>query len=210
MSVWLRLSLAIALGVSAAALNYLAVANQAKPQTFQVAVARADLPVGHAIGAADLGPVSIEGRLATVRQVLVPWEERAILFGRPIARALRGGDAILWRDMDPPDAKFNLQAGETALQLPFRDIAFDSRDMAVGQPFGLLVAKPDTGETEPVGPFRLLRRLNQGDSVMTIAARKVSDTEWDATTAKLLKALAKGARIEGVYFITPPKGAPPP
>lgn len=94
------LGFATLLGIVAAGLNWVWLAGLARPDNF-VGV-KSVIEAGTEIGDDDLVSVPVPGDREELRKSLVPWEDRAILFGVKASRNYREGDVVLHRDLKTP------------------------------------------------------------------------------------------------------------
>src|SRR5882757_5324029 len=100
MSNVMKLSLAVGLALAAAALNAVWLSAEKHPHTFTAA--SMDVPPGETITDEMLSPVPVPGDFETLRKSLIPWENRAILFGLTASRKYVAGDMFFQRDMKAP------------------------------------------------------------------------------------------------------------
>ena len=97
-----KLMLALALGVVAAAVNWLWLSARVEPDKF-VGAAK-DLERGETLTPELLKPIEIPGNTKRLRETFIPYEERSILSGRKTTRAFVAGDVFFYRDLEPPEA----------------------------------------------------------------------------------------------------------
>lgn len=94
------LGFALALGVVAAGMNWIWMSSLASPDEF-VGI-ESDLEVGHELTDDDLIAVPVPGDSDDLRKSLIPYENRAILFGAKTTRDYTEGDVVFHRDIQPP------------------------------------------------------------------------------------------------------------
>jgi hypothetical protein len=95
-----KFAIALGLGLVAGALNWLWLASQATPQMFvalKVAVKQGDK-----LTDGKFRPVPVPGNAEWLRTALVPYANRAILYGSPALRDYFVGDVVFQRDIAPP------------------------------------------------------------------------------------------------------------
>jgi len=152
--------------------------DKLQPKVF-VAISR-DVGTDSVFGINNIEPRSLNDNVAKLLRTAIPWDERAVLLGRPIPRPLQAGDLVLWRDATPPDRELSPLDGEASLPISLHDIDIIPSLLLVGEEIGFYVdgaittatqVKPSgstfespimvssqPGAKEPVyvGPFRLL------------------------------------------------------
>ncbi len=101
MSDLLKFALAGILGLMAAGANWMWVSSQAKPRTF--VAARTALEPGRTISEDDLTAVGVPGDFARLKKSLIPYANRALLFGASATRPYAAGDMFFQRDIQSPD-----------------------------------------------------------------------------------------------------------
>lgn len=221
MNAWLKFLIPIGLGLAAAALN-LAAVSQSRPETWRgVRVAR-DLAAGEVLGAADLEPAELTGDPGSLARTAIPWSSMGILLARPVPRALRAGDLVLWRDAVPEPEELSAAPGEKALMIALEGIAVQPTLLRVGDGVGFLVAADDDEPSLPpaaeeegngpadyryLGPFSLLsvgERLSRdagsrgGDPrVISVAVRIDDEGRLDDRARRLVHATERGRRGGG-------------
>ncbi len=92
-----KLSLAVGLAIAAAVLNAMWLTSQNTPPLF--VAAKTELPTGTVIEDAHLVAIPVPGKLETLRTALVPYTQRAILFGVTTSRTYAKGDMVFQRDL---------------------------------------------------------------------------------------------------------------
>lgn len=88
------------LGIVAAGLNWIWMAGLATPDEF-VGV-DSDLAAGDTIDEDDLLAVPVPGDSDDLRKSLIPWQDRAVLFGSKATRSYAAGDVVFHRDIQTP------------------------------------------------------------------------------------------------------------
>jgi hypothetical protein len=96
----IRLVCAVLLGVLAAGANWMWISSQAKPPQFVAAKSR--LETGRRIHEDDLVAVPVPGDLERLKKSLIPYRNRALLFGAAASRDYEAGDVFFQRDILPP------------------------------------------------------------------------------------------------------------
>ena len=106
MSSLAKLAIAICLAIVAAGINWFWLTSQATPPTY-VAV---NTTVDKNAEIADdfLRPVPIPGKVEKLRETLIPYENRSILFGMSSPRRYEDGDLIFQRDIQLVSQKVQL------------------------------------------------------------------------------------------------------
>ncbi len=120
MSNLLKLTLALFLGIIAAGANWVWAASKARPAEF--VVAKSQLKLGHTIGEEDLIAVPVPGDYERLKKTLIPYKNRALLFGAETVRAYEAGDVFFHRDIQPPT-----ELSEWDVIGPFRLISVGAR-----------------------------------------------------------------------------------
>ena len=100
MSNLLKLTFALCLGVLAAGANWFWAASKAKPPQF--VAAKKTIKVGRTVNEDDLRAIPVPGDLAELKKSLIPYKNRAILFGAKASRTYEDGDIFFQRDIQPP------------------------------------------------------------------------------------------------------------
>lgn len=152
-----KLLLAVGLALAAAALNAMWLQAEKRPSTF-VAM-KVDLAVGKPITDAGLAAVPVPGDPKKLREALIPYENRAILFGSKAPRNYIKGDMVFQRDIQAP-----LEPTQFEVLGPFRLISVADRFKEVG-------GKSDT------------KRSDSGSDNVTIAVA----ANFDERTRRLLE-----------------------
>ena len=152
-----KLSLAVVLALAAAGLNAMWLSAQKRPPNFVAAAA--DVPAGREITDDMLMPVPVPGDLDMLRAALIPYNERAILYGLKTSRAYIRGDLFFQRDIQAP-----LELAQFEVLGPFRLIS-------VGERF-------KQGEAEPADS-----QLSASGDNVTIAV----SAKFDERTRRLLE-----------------------
>lgn len=213
MNAWLKFLVPIGLGLAAAALN-LAVVSQSKPETWRGVRVTRDLAVGDVFGSTDLEPAELAGDPGSLSKTAIPWPSMGILLARPVTRALRSGDLVLWRDAVPEPEKLSAEPGEKALMIALEGIAAQPNLLRIGDNVGFLVGDDDEpspageGDAEAeadyayLGPFTLLsvgERLSRdagsggGDPrVISVAVRVDNEGRLDDQARRLVLAIERG------------------
>ncbi len=95
-----KLSIAVLLALFAAGLNAMWLSAAKRPPTF-IALS-VDLPQGQQISDAVLTSVPVPGKADKLRESLIPYGSRAILFGLKASRDYTAGDMVFQRDIQAP------------------------------------------------------------------------------------------------------------
>ncbi len=95
-----KLSIAVVLALIAAGLNAMWLSAEKRPPTF-VAVG-INVPEGQEIVDEMLTSVPVPGDLDKLRETLIPYSGRAILYGRKASRNYTAGDVVFYRDLQAP------------------------------------------------------------------------------------------------------------
>ncbi len=94
------LGFAVLLGFAAAGLNWVWISGLATPDDY-VAL-KTDMALGEEVTEQDLMAVPVPGDRDRLRESLIPWQNRAILFGTNANRDYQAGDIVFHRDILPP------------------------------------------------------------------------------------------------------------
>lgn len=103
-----KFGFSILLGGVAAALNWMWISAEKVPPTF-VAI-NAEVLEGEPLSDDHFVAVPVPGDAEKLREALVPFENRSVLYGVPAARAFRPGDIIFQRDIEAPNRRIELQS----------------------------------------------------------------------------------------------------
>jgi hypothetical protein len=95
-----KLSIAVILALLAAGLNAMWLSAAKRPPTFTAV--RIDVPQGQPITDEMLMSVPVPGDADELRQSLIPYASRAILFGVKASRDYTAGDIVFQRDLQAP------------------------------------------------------------------------------------------------------------
>ena len=95
-----KLSIAVLIALLAAGLNAMWLSAAKRPPTFTAV--SINLPQGQQITDDALMSVPVPGDAEKLRQSLVPYASRAILFGVPASRDYAAGDLVFQRDLQAP------------------------------------------------------------------------------------------------------------
>lgn len=155
----LQLSLAMILAVIAAGLNWVYLAAQTNPASY-VAV-RKSLRQGDPIRDSDLVAIPVPGPSDRLKQALIPYSNRSILFGNRALRDYEAGDMIFARDLVAP-----IDQQQWDVIGPFELIS-------VAEKFKQPLQRQDAGST------------SIGRNTVTIAV----DANFDEKTSRLLQAV---------------------
>jgi hypothetical protein len=115
-----KLSLAVVLALAAAGLNAMWLSAQKRPPNFVAAAA--DVPAGREITDDMLMSVPVPGDLEKLRAAIIPYDQRAILYGLKTPRAYTRGDMFFQRDIQAP-----LEPQQFEILGPFRLISVGER-----------------------------------------------------------------------------------
>jgi hypothetical protein len=115
-----KLSLAVVLALVAAGLNAMWLSAQKRPPNF--VAASMDVPAGREITDDVLMPIPVPGEIDRLRTALIPYDERALLYGRKTSRPYIRGDMFFARDMQAP-----LELAKFEVLGPFRLISVGER-----------------------------------------------------------------------------------
>jgi hypothetical protein len=120
-----KLSLAVVLALGAAGLNAMWLSAAKRPPLF-VAI-NSDLAAGQEITGAMLVAVPVPGDVVHLRESLIPYDNRAILYGLPAARSYLNGDMVFQRDLQAP-----LELSKFEVLGPFQLIGVGERFKTTG------------------------------------------------------------------------------
>lgn len=137
MSPWVRLSLPIGLGLIAGVLNW--TATSAKLRPLVCVGITGSLERGASFREEQLAPVEIRGDLQQLREVAIPWDDRALLYGRQTPRDFSDGDLLLWRDATPLPKEIVAEQGEVLIHVSLGSITMVPDFIRVNQHIGFMV-----------------------------------------------------------------------
>jgi hypothetical protein len=158
-----KLSIAVVLALLAAGLNAMWLSAEKRPPTFTAV--SISLPVGQKITDEALMSVPVPGDADKLRESLIPYASRAILFGVPASRNYSAGDVVFQRDLQAP-----LELAQFEVLGPFQLIS-------VGERF-----KTPTAEQEA--------QASEGGNNVTIAV----SANFDERTRRLLEIIDPSRR----------------
>jgi hypothetical protein len=213
---WIRLLIPVGLGGLAFALNAWIMAQRLTPERFVRVTS--DVPCGEPLELASLAPVEMFGDLGSMREVLIPWDDRALVIGATLRQSVLAGDPVLridveYEDPGSPFVESVPGIGEEELTIPIRELNLTSERLTPGQmvkvivsPLGQPAAAEGSGDEvrlsrsqQILGPFRIIR-VSQGSLTVAIAAP--ANGGWlDEGTATLVAA-AHGRRFEVLGIVT--------
>jgi len=158
-----KLSIAVVLALLAAGLNAMWLSAAKSPPTFTAV--SINLPAGQQITDDALMSVPVPGDADKLRESLIPYASRAILFGVPASRDYTAGDVVFQRDLQAP-----LELSKFEVLGPFQLIS-------VGERF-----KSPTAEQEA--------QASEGGNNVTIAV----NANFDERTRRLLEIIDPSRR----------------
>lgn len=120
MSNLVKLIFALFLGIVAAGANWVWVSAKAKPPEF--VAAKTSLKPGAKIDESDLMAIPVPGDIDDLKKSLIPYRNRALLFGAKASRAYEAGDIFFQRDILPP-----IEDSQWDVIGPFRLISVGAR-----------------------------------------------------------------------------------
>lgn len=101
----MTLCFAVLLGLVAAGLNFVWMSGLATPSTY-VGI-DSDLPYGYEITADELIAIPVPGDAERLTKSLIPYANRAILYGTLTSRNYAAGDIVFQRDIQSPQTQSN-------------------------------------------------------------------------------------------------------
>jgi hypothetical protein len=84
-------------------------------------------------------PIEIRGDLSQLREVAIPWEERAILYGRQAPRNFTTGDLLLWGDATPLPKEIVAQPDEVLIHVSLASMTMVPDFLRVDQQIGFMI-----------------------------------------------------------------------
>jgi hypothetical protein len=202
---WTKLTLPVGLGLAAACAHGLAVYSKIAPSTY-IVVTR-DIVEGEPVAAGDLAKIELYGDQAGLPKTVLPFAQRAMMYGQIARRDFSKGDLVLWQDTKPAHGRPRLAADEVPLQIALSGKSHLTRFLEVGQNVSFLLATdadapvpdrksssfeeeepltPIAATSELVGPFRVVAigsRVEPGDIDRT---RNREEIEMITVAAKLV------------------------
>jgi hypothetical protein len=166
MSHVMKLSLAVGLAFAAAALNAMWLSAEKRPASF--VAAKDEIKAGSEINEGLLTDVPVPGDPDTLRESLIPFANRSLLFGMKAPRNYTRGDVFFQRDIQAP-----LEPVQFETLGPFRLIS-------VGEKFKQAGDGPDEGQIDASG------------NNVTIAV----SANYDEQTRRLLEIIDPNRRAE--------------
>ncbi len=95
-----KFGLSLVLGLAAAGLNWMWLSSKKTPPLYVATVF--DVTQGEELSDDKLMAVPVPGDVQNLRNVLIPYEDRAIIFGTPAVRDYTVGDVVFQRDIKAP------------------------------------------------------------------------------------------------------------
>ncbi len=120
MSNLIKLIFSLFLGILAAGANWVWISSKTSPPEY--VAAKNTLKIGRAISEEDLVGVPVPGEPEVLQKTLIPYKNRALLFGAKTARAYEAGDVFFHRDITAPS-----EQSEWEVIGPFRLISVGAR-----------------------------------------------------------------------------------
>ena len=215
MSSVLKLLIPILLGLTAGVLNFMVLYGRVTPKAYVVAAIDLD-PGDEITGEGDLAQIDLTGNTEAVSRAAIPWDQRAILYGREVQRPLKTDDLLLWRDLTESPSELGLKDDEIGVAVSLENVAYEPSLLLVGEYVGLQVAavdlfdvnQPQTpvpdkkNDFEMIGPLKVLsvgRRLDRqsseddynqaGEKVITVAIIKDKEGKINKIGEQLQRAL---------------------
>jgi hypothetical protein len=226
MKAWIRIALPNGLGIVAGILNYSATTSKLVPL---VCVGMSQpLKSGEMFQDTNLIPISIRGDVGQLREVVIPWDERAVLLGRNTPRDLAKGDVVLWRDATPQRREIVPGRDEVLIHVALNSITMVPDFIRVDQQVGFLLRPRDEssqpsndGDTstatrhkaELLGPFTVKAigtRLEDSPSekdaggdprVLTIPVKRLAESNQVEDKADRLEAALHNSGSEMVVGV---------
>jgi hypothetical protein len=165
MKTLMKLAVPLGLGIVATVLNFMAGQSAKAPVAFLVA--GTDITAGSAFTTDNTQKVELPNDQAgTLKGVVVPASERAVVLGRICPRNLKKGDVIFYRDVSPTEPDLDLRKDEELYFLSLEGLVTNSLPalLKVGDEIGFWVyprpaaegGKAAKADPEYVGPFRVV------------------------------------------------------
>lgn len=216
MTFQIRLAVIVATAVMAGAVHHRYLADQLAQRQF-VAAAH-PIKVGQALKSRDLQAIWLGGDLGALAKVLLPWDEQALVLGKPVLRDFNVGELLVRRDVEPKvNAPYLGQANEYVFVVDMPSSLGLKNAFQIGSAVGFLVETPGAAERgtdiRECGPFVLRQFGSISRSVdtrilertpttsVTLSCPEASGGQRPARAQQLLNALSgtNGARIVGLY-----------
>lgn len=160
-----KFGLSLVLGLAAAALNWMWLTAEKTPPTF--VAASVEIVRGEQLSDDNLKPIPVPGDMAELSESMIPYQNRAILFGTTALRDYAGGDLVFHRDIEPPE------------ETPQWEVVGPFQLISVGERFK---QKEDQDDAQ----------FTSGGNNLTIAV----DKNFDERTSRLLQVLSSGVKEE--------------
>lgn len=230
---WWKLLIPLALGVAAAALNYMGRSSDVEAVSY-VALKK-DLKTGEEIKPEHLTNLELPRTMTSLAKSAIPFRDQSVLYGRRVQRSMKKGDLVLWSDVSSGQKAW--EKGELLLHLSLDNIPL-LEDIRVGQKIAFILPKdlegtplkekaPDAKDKRNyklVGPFRVhsLGRRFTEDSPLRPSSAGVQEitlfvpapgegSDFDGATHDLLTAtFSKGAGARRGSIVLYPADPPAP
>lgn len=197
MNHWMRLGIPLALGAVAGVMNWSSNISRIAP--LDCVRVDSDLPRGEKFSEGNLVRIEISGDLKRLPDTAVPWDDRAVLYGRPTPRDLKKGDLVLWRDATPTPKELPAREGEVLMSVSLGRMTVVPDFIRVGQEVGFLIerasksreannesAPEQRAKAEYVGPFRVLAVGKRVSAARDSGTAKKSDERILTVPARFL------------------------
>lgn len=171
----LGLAFAGLLGLTAAGLNWFWISGLATPDDY-VSLS-SDVVKGAELSEDLLKAVPVPGKRETLRKSLIPWENRAILFGTQANRDYVDGDLVFHRDIQPPmeNSQWDVIGPFKLISVGerFKERTGDELDYAKTDGNNLTIAVAADFDARTRKLLEVIRSDNNADSKLEIVAVQV-------------------------------------
>ncbi len=151
----IRLLIPLALGIAAAAINWMVLSTGTQPVYF-VTVSQ-PINVGETFDLELAERLALPQNFTDLSKSIVPYEDRGVLSGRVLRRRIEKGDPVFFADTDLGGQWLALDASEELFPVPLDNVDVDPNLLRIGNDIRFRVP-PIAGEDGPqwVGPFRIV------------------------------------------------------
>lgn len=151
----IKLLIPLTLGVVAAVVNWMVLSSNTKPIKF-VTVKEA-MKVGDLFDLEMCAELSVPPSFKSLSSSAVRFEDRGVLSGRRVRRAIEPNDPVFFADTDLSGKWLALENAEELFPVELGDVAVDENLLRIGNRIRFRVTALE-GESEPpwVGPFKIV------------------------------------------------------
>jgi len=151
----LKLLIPLALGIVAAVVNWMVLSANTQPLVF--VTVKTQLAVGDLFDLEMCDELRVPPTFKNLSKSAVRFEDRGVLSGRVVRRAIEPGDPVFFADTDLSGEWLMLDKSEELFPVELDEVAVDQKLLRIGNQIRFRVPAMD-GESAPpwVGPFKIV------------------------------------------------------